>query len=137
MARVVGVDIGGTYTDIVVVDDDQRILDIRKVATTVDDPSVGLLRGLAELVDGPDIELFVHATTVATNAVLQRQGSKCGLITTRGFRDILELRRRDRPHAYGLTGSFEPLIPRHLRLEVTERVTAEGEIHAPLNEHEV
>ena len=137
MARVVGVDIGGTYTDIVVVDDDQGTLNTRKVATTVEDPSVGLLSGLAKLVDGPDIELFVHATTVATNAVLERRGGKCGLITTRGFRDILELRRRDRPHAYGLTGSFEPLIPRNLRLEVTERITAEGEIHTSLNENDV
>ncbi len=69
--------------------------------------------------------------------MLERRGSRCGLITTRGFRDVLELRRRDRPHAYGLTGTYEPLIPRHLRLEVDERITAEGEVLKPLSEPEV
>ena len=137
MSHVVGVDVGGTYTDIVVVDEASQRLETRKIATTVHDPSVALLRGLQGLVHGSEIDQFVHGTTVATNAVLQRQGAKCGLITTRGFRDILELRRRDRPHAYGLTGSFEPLIPRNRRLEVTERMTASGDVHSALCEDEL
>ena len=82
-------------------------------------------------------QTVVHGTTVATNAVLERKGSRCGLITTRGFRDILELARRTRPQLFGLTGEFEALIPRELRTEVRERTDADGEILEPLDEGEV
>src|SRR3546814_20817168 len=80
---------------------------------------------------------IVHGTTVATNAVLERNGARCGLITTRGFRDILEMARRTRPQLYGLTGTFEAIIPRELRYEVTERLDSKGRIVLPLNEEEV
>ena len=79
----------------------------------------------------------MHGTTVATNAVLERKGSRCGLITTRGFRDILELARRTRPQLFGLTGDFEALIPRELRTEVRERTDADGAILEPLDEGDV
>ncbi len=138
MGKLVGVDIGGTFTDIVVLDENLRELQIGKVSSTPDDPSVGLIVGLGTLeVSYADIELVIHGTTVATNALLERKGVRCGLIATRGFRDILELRRRDRPHLYGLSGSYEPLIPRDQRKEVSERISAEGEILVPLAEAEV
>ena len=79
----------------------------------------------------------MHGTTATTNALLERKLARCGLITTRGFRDVLELGRRTRPHAYGMIGSFEPLIPRELRLEVTERMDASGAVLKPLDEARV
>ena len=135
MGKLVGVDIGGTFTDVVVLDLESESLEIGKVASTPDDPSRALPAALDALgVSSSDVELVVHGTTVATNAILERKGGRCGLIATRGFRDILELRRRDRPHLYGLTGSYEPLIPRYHRLEVTERMSAQGEVLTALDE---
>ena len=138
MALIAGADIGGTFTDLVLLDSRGERLHVTKVASTPSDPSLALLTALDEAQPGlQELEHLLHGTTVATNAMLERRGSRCGLITTRGFRDVLELRRRDRPHAYGLTGTYEPLIPRHLRLEVDERITAEGEVLKPLSEPEV
>ena len=138
MGKLVGVDIGGTFTDVVVLDLETPSLEIGKVASTPDDPSRALPAGFDGLgISYADIELVVHGTTVATNAILERKGGRCGLIATRGFRDILELRRRDRPHLYGLTGSYEPLIPRYHRLEVSERISAEGDVLTPLDEDEL
>ena len=138
MGMLVGVDIGGTFTDVLTFDERRRRLQVVKVATTVGDQSRGLIAALDTLrTSYPNIALVTHGTTVATNAILERKGSRCGLIATRGFRDILELRRRDRPHLYGLTGSYEPLIPRDLRCEVTERISAEGTVLTPLAEAEV
>jgi N-methylhydantoinase A len=73
----------------------------------------------------------VHGTTVGTNALLERKVARTGIITTRGFRDVLEMRRRDRPQTWGLRGSFTPVVPRDLRLEVDERVLADGSLHTP------
>ena len=135
---VLGVDVGGTYTDLLLVDSAGSTYRVAKVPTTPGDQSVGFLAGLAELaVPARAIETIVHGTTIGTNAILERKGATCGLITTRGFRDILELGRRTRPNAYGMTGSFEALIPRELRLEVTERIGAEGDVVVPLDEEEV
>ena len=138
MSRIVGVDIGGTFTDILILDDAGPSLIVGKIPTTSQDPSQGLIEGLDALgaADG-ETDLVIHGTTVATNAVLERKGGLCGLIATEGFRDILELRRRDRPHLYGLTGTYEPLIPRDRRLEVTERISAEGDVLVPLDEDAV
>ena len=138
MGKVAGVDIGGTFTDLVVIDEDLKTLQIHKTSSTPDDLAQGLIAGLeAEVEQFGEIDLVIHGTTVATNAVLERKGARCGLIATRGFRDVLELRRRDRPHRYGLTGTFEPLIPRNLRLEVAERISAEGDVLTPLEESAV
>ncbi|MCZ6633747.1 MAG: hypothetical protein O7G87_10095 [bacterium] len=135
---IVGVDIGGTFTDLVLLDPSSGSLHIEKIASTPSDPSRGLIAGLDALgVSYGALELVIHGTTVATNAILERKGGVCGLIATRGFRDVLELRRRDRPHLYGLTGTYEPLIPRDRRLEVSERISAEGEVLCSLNEEEV
>ena len=136
MASLIGIDIGGTFTDFVLVDPQNGGIRTHKVSSTPNDPTLGLTSGLRDL-GATNPEAIIHGTTVATNAILERKGARCGLIATRGFRDILELRRRDRPHAYGLTGSFEPLVPRDRRLEVEERVATDGEILQPLNEAEV
>ena len=133
MSLIAGIDIGGTFTDLVLLDKQTGEVRVDKVPSTPGDLSIGLIDALKQSNAGPDVELIVHGTTVATNAILERKGARCGLLATSGFRDVLELRRRDRPHAYGLTGTYEPLVPRDLRLEVPERVSAEGEILHPVD----
>ncbi len=136
--KVIGCDVGGTFTDLILLDGQSGALRIAKVPTTTQNQAEGVLAALAKADVLPqDISLFVHGTTVATNALLERKLARCGLITTRGFRDILELGRRTRPKPYGLIGTFEPVIPRELRHEVTERMDASGEIVRPLDEAEV
>ncbi len=124
----VGVDIGGTHTDIVVIDGDELLL--HKVPSTNAAPADAVHQGLAELgIDLADVELFAHGTTVATNAVIQRAGAVTGLITTRGFRDVLQIRRTTRGELYDL--QWDPpaeLVPRALRLEIDERTAADGEV---------
>ena len=96
------------------------------------------LQGIEEPgVPADAIDWLVHGTTAGTNAVLERKGARAGLITTRGFRDVLELGRRTRPNAYGLSGNFKPLIERRLRLEATERMDAQGRVVTPLSESDV
>src|SRR5262249_11844577 len=103
-----------------------------------EDQSVGIVHALAASgVEASAVASIVHGTTVATNAILERKGARCGLIATRGFRDVLELRRRDRPRTYGLRGWFEPLVPRELRLEVGERLDPLGNVVTPLDEADV
>jgi len=133
-SKIVGVDVGGTFTDLIVVDEATGAVALAKVPTTPANQAVGVLAALREAgVEPADIRVIVHGTTAATNAVLERKGAVAGLVTTRGFRDVLELGRRTRPRAYGLTGSFEPLIPRDLRFEVDERIDAEGQEVTPLD----
>src|SRR5579862_6703974 len=122
MGGIVGIDVGGTFTDLFYSRDGLTADAVLKVPSTPDDPSRGLLDALkAAGIDPSGLGLIVHGTTIATNAVIERKGARCALITTRGFRDVLELGRRDRPHMYGLTGVQNPLIPRDLRFEVDER----------------
>jgi N-methylhydantoinase A len=133
--KLIGVDVGGTFTDLAMVDEATGAVRIAKVPTTPGNQAVGVLAALAGVAAGPaELKVIVHGTTTATNALLERKGARTGLITTRGFRDVLELGRRTRPTPYGLKGSFEPLIPRDLRLEVDERIDAEGEVVIPLAE---
>src|SRR5216110_332186 len=137
----VGIDVGGTFTDIVFLSADGSVL-TRKILSSPDDYShtirVGLQESIRDAGVAPgDVHEVMHGTTVATNAVLERKGARTGLITTRGFRDVLELGRRTRPTPYGLKGTFEALIPRELRLEVTERMDAEGQVVTPLDEEDV
>jgi len=134
----VGIDIGGTFTDLIAVDRESGAVRVVKVPSTPADPSIAFMRSLERLDGGLErVESLVHGTTVVTNAIIQRRGALCGLITTRGFRDVLELRRRDRPTLYGLTGFFEPLIPREMRSEVDERTDHRGEPLAPVSEDQV
>ena len=135
MAWQIGVDVGGTFTDLLALDPASGVFRVAKVPSTPEDQSVGFIAGLAALeTDLAAVAALVHGTTVATNAVLERKGARCGLITTAGFRDVLELGRRTRPNPYGMTGSFEALIPRDLRTEVPERIDAAGRVLTPLDE---
>jgi N-methylhydantoinase A len=135
MAWQIGVDVGGTFTDLLTLDPERGVFRVAKVASTPEDQSVGFIAGLAVLeTDLAAVAALVRGTTVATNAVLERKGARCGLITTAGFRDVLELGRRTRPNPYGMTGSFEALIPRDLRAEVPERIDAAGRVLTPLDE---
>ena len=135
---IIGVDVGGTFTDLVQLDPVSGRVRLAKVPTTVKNQAFGVMDALqAAEADLAATDLIVHGTTTTTNAVLERKLSRTGLITTRGFRDVLELGRRTRPQAYGMTGHFEPIIPRDLRLEVPERVDAAGAVVEPLDEDAV
>ncbi len=136
--QIIGIDVGGTFTDLFVLDPVAQQVSILKVPSTRGEEARGFLDGVLRA--SPQvarIASIVHGTTVATNALLERKVARCGLITTRGFRDVLEMRRRDRPQTWGLTGSFTPVITRDLRLEVTERVLADGSVHTAVNLEEV
>ncbi|HUN46373.1 MAG TPA: hydantoinase/oxoprolinase family protein, partial [Stellaceae bacterium] len=135
MAGVVGIDVGGTFTDLFYSEDGIRAHTVLKVPSTPQDPSTGLVDALvAAKLDPAALDLIIHGTTIATNAVIERRGARCALVTTRGFRDVLELGRRDRPSMYGLTGVQNPLIPRDRRWEVDERVDYRGEVLQALDE---
>lgn len=134
----IGVDVGGTFTDLFFLDETSGRFWVGKVPSTRGNEAVGVLAGIAAGdAAAPDIGTIVHGTTVATNALLERKGAVAGLITTRGFRDLLEMRRRDRPTTWGLRGQFEPAIARRNRLEVDERTLADGTVATPLVPNEV
>ena len=136
--QVVGVDVGGTFTDLVLLDQETGAVRLAKVPSSMENQAFGVLNALQEADTVlSDIDLIIHGTTTTTNAVLERKLVKTGLITTAGFRDVLELGRRTRPQAYGMKGIFTPIIPRNLRLEVTERMDATGAVHTPLDETQV
>jgi N-methylhydantoinase A len=138
-----GIDIGGTFTDIVVYDHDGAHQVSRKVLTTHDDPARAVSTGVAALVrdagiDPARIGRVVHATTLFTNALIERTGAVTGLLTTAGFADTLEIGRERKFELYDLTiAKPEPLVPRHLRLEIAERVSADGRVRRPLDPAEV
>lgn len=128
-----GVDTGGTFTDIVLLQDGK--LKVFKVLSTPDDPSRAILSGLGQLDAMRDLHVLVHGSTVATNAVLERKGVRTALITTAGFRDVLEIGRQTRPKLYDLrVQKVPPLVPRARRLEVIERLNERGEVLIPLDE---
>lgn len=135
LGQVAGVDVGGTFTDLVLFDPASGVVRLAKVPTTLPNQAAGVLAAFdAAGADLSGIDLIVHGTTTTTNAVLERRLARTGLITTLGFRDVLELGRRTRPQAYGMHGHFTPIIPRDLRLEVPERMDARGRILTPLDE---
>ncbi|MFK7854878.1 MAG: hydantoinase/oxoprolinase family protein [Granulosicoccus sp.] len=132
---VIGVDVGGTFTDVFVLDESTGEVVTAKVPSTRGDQSRGFIAGLHELItDFKDISTVVHGTTVGTNALLERKGAHTGIITTMGFRDVLEMRRRDRPATWGLKGSYTPVVDRNDRLEVAERVLADGTLLTPVEQ---
>jgi N-methylhydantoinase A len=138
----VGIDIGGTFTDIVFLDAEGR-LHTKKISSSVDDYARAILEGLGEVfrergLAGGDVTEVLHGTTVASNAILELKGARTGLITTKGFRDVLEIRRIRMPRLYDLKWEKPvPLVERHLRAEVDERVNARGEVQRPLDPAEV
>jgi N-methylhydantoinase A len=150
---VIGVDVGGTFTDVFILDEVLGTIRVLKVPSTAGrasgDQSQGFLEGIREALkqggtlsgtgatSHAAIATIVHGTTAGTNALLERKIARTGLITTRGFRDVLEMRRRDRPSTWGLWGQFEPIIERRLRAEVDERVLADGTVLEAVNLHQV
>ena len=137
MRRVAGIDVGGTFTDLLLyeVGPQGERVGMAKIPTTSANQADGVLAAIAAAgVAASDLDLVIHGTTTTTNAVLERKVAKVGLITTHGFRDTLELGRRTRPKPYGMVGTFEPLIPRERRLEVPERMDAGGRVVTPLDE---
>ena len=140
----VGVDSGGTFTDICLFDEDAGRVEVWKVSSTPDDPSRGIAQGVDEgmrrvapdaPVPGALVSYFGHGTTVATNALIQHRGVRTGLVTTDGFRDLLEIGRQKRPDLYDMQADKPPtLVSRELRHEVPERITHQGEVVTPLDE---
>ncbi len=138
----IGIDVGGTFTDLVAVDPSGRAT-LAKVASTPRDPSIGVLAGLASLAEVlgvpldrlfAETERIVHGTTVATNALLEHKGAKVGLLTTEGHRDVLEMREGLKDDRYNLRMPRpEPLVPRQRRLGVRERMRADGRVETPLD----
>lgn len=138
----IAVDIGGTFTDIAVAMPDGLIHE-SKVSSTPDDPARAVVDGVAQLlselgISPSAVAEILHGTTVGSNTILQRKGAKTGLITTRGFRDVLEIGRIRMPDMFDLTWDKpKPLVPRRHRLEVSERLAADGSVVTPLSEGDV
>ena len=131
---IIGVDVGGTFTDVFALEQATGQVLTAKTPSTPADQSIGFVRGLGLAAPLADIGTVVHGTTVGTNALLERKGARTGLIATEGFRDVLEMRRRDRPHTWGLRGTFKPVAARQDRLEVRERTLADGTIEQAVDE---
>ncbi len=137
MSVRVGIDVGGTFTDLVAVDTASGAVRSLKVLTTPEAPARGVLAGLGAL--APGAGSIAHGTTIVTNAIVEGRHARTALVTTRGFRDVLEIARQSRQELYRLDVPPRPapLVPRHLRLEVTERVLGDGRIAVPLAEDEL
>ncbi|NKC13244.1 MAG: hydantoinase/oxoprolinase family protein [Gammaproteobacteria bacterium] len=142
-----GVDVGGTFTDLVFINDASGVLHLNKVPTTPDDPSIGTINGALELcrqasVAPRDVGQFFHGTTIATNIVLEHNGARTGMLTTAGYRDIIHIARHKRPYNFSIQQDLpwqkHPLVRRRYRLPITERILAPaGEIQKPLDEAQV
>lgn len=140
-----GIDVGGTFTDLVLIDDQTGKFYYTKTLTTPDSLSDGVMTGIEKILsvagtEMASVDYIVHGTTIGTNTMIERNGARAGLITTRGFRDVLEIARIERPDGglYDMTVDLpDPLIPRYLRLEVDERIGAEGEVVRELDERSV
>ena len=143
MSWVLGVDVGGTFTDFSIRDDRTGNVFIHKRPSTPEDPSRAIIKGFQELLekvslDGVAVSRFAHGTTVATNALLQRKGGRLALVTTSGFRDLLEIGRQVRPKVYDLQiDSPPPLIPRHQRFEINERIGSKGQVITSLKDEDI
>ena len=136
MSVIVGIDVGGTFTDLFRFDSVARTFTTAKVPSRRGDEAQGFLDGL-HAIGGAAQGSIVHGTTVGTNTLLERRGPKIGIITTRGFRDVLEMRRRDRRRTWGLWGDFTPIVDRDMRLEVSERTLVDGTIRTAVDENDV
>ncbi|MCX7311128.1 MAG: hydantoinase/oxoprolinase family protein [Alphaproteobacteria bacterium] len=134
---IVGVDVGGTFTDLFLLDLSAGRFLTAKVPSRRGDEAQGFVNGLNALGGAAEIATIVHGTTVGTNTLLERRGPKIGVITTSGFRDVLEMRRRDRRRTWGLWGDFIPIADRDMRVEVNERTLADGRVRVPIDPAEV
>ena len=131
----IGVDIGGTFTDLVLYDEGRQTVGTVKTPTTADDPGQAVLRGLSLLgVDPGEVSRFLHGTTIATNTVLEEKGANVSLLTTRGHRDAIEVGRGQRPVLYDIRApKFVPLVPRRRRYELDERTLFDGTVSRPVD----
>jgi N-methylhydantoinase A len=134
---LIGVDVGGTFTDLFLFDGATGRFKTAKTPSQRGDEAQGFLAGLDALGRVADFHAIVHGTTVGTNALLERKGAKVGLIATPGFRDVLEMRRRDRPRTWGLTGDFAPVVERDFSVEVAERTLSDGTVRVAVDRQEV
>ncbi|HTI81135.1 MAG TPA: hydantoinase/oxoprolinase family protein [Acetobacteraceae bacterium] len=143
MAWRIGIDIGGTFTDVALVEEQTGQIAIAKLLTTPHDFGQAVIDGIrqgldANRIDAADVSLLSHATTIVTNALLENKGARAGFIATRGMRDLLELRRSSRADLYDLLQDAPAvLVPRRWRFEITERIDAQGEVVTPLVEDEL
>ena len=141
MATRIGVDVGGTFTDLIYYDDETGEIRVDKEPTTPASPELGVIAAVEKTLGGGELDragYFLHGTTVGLNSLLTRTGAAVGLLCTKGFRDILETRRGDRDEPYNLFWRPPaPLVPRRLRLAVTERIRAGGEVHVPIEADDV
>jgi N-methylhydantoinase A len=143
MAWRIGVDIGGTFTDVVLVDEETGRIGVTKAPTTPRDVTQGVIDGIRQglkryRVNPAAVALLAHATTIVTNALIEKKGAKAGFVATRGFRDVLELRRSSRADLYDLFQDAPAvLVPRRWRFEITERIDAQGQVVTPLDEREI
>ena len=143
MSVHIGVDVGGTFTDIAISVPEENRLVLHKIPSTPEEPDRAIVDGVSAAlaengIDAADVVLLAHGTTVGTNALIQRQVGKVALVTGTGFRDLLEIGRQTRPKVYDMHSDFpDPLVPRKLRLEVGERTRADGVVHRPLDEADV
>ena len=145
--KLVGVDVGGTFTDVMYSDSVAGTVIIHKVPTTGDDPSRGVMTGIIELcerngIDPAQVDYVFHGTTIATNAILEYRGAEAGMITTKGFRDIIHIGRHQRPQHYSIMQEIpwqnRPLVKRRFRKVVTERLAPpNGDVLVALDEDEV
>lgn len=139
----IGVDVGGTFTDLAMVDEETGRILFHKVSSTPDDPSKAIETGVREILglngrSAAEVSFLGHGTTVATNMVIERRGARTAMVTTKGFRDVIEIARQIRPHLYDYDIQRPPpLVPRRRRIEIAERITAEGAVLRALNEAEI
>ncbi len=141
----ISIDVGGTFTDVILVDDKKGIFQYTKTPTTHDDLAEGVLKGLEDIlqISGKsirDLDYLIHGTTIGTNAIVEGKGAKVGLITTQGFEDVLEIRRVARPKEAAFDFEVDnppPLVPRYLRKGIIERTNSKGEVFTPLDEESV
>jgi len=140
MSYQLGVDVGGTFTDLLLFNESKKEITLAKVPTTPENQAVGIVGGVEKIIgqvgiSPKDITLLMHGTTAATNAVLEGKGARTALIVTEGFRDVLHIMRQNRPKLYDFFAKRPlPLVPRHLRFEVSERILYTGEIFKEIDE---
>jgi N-methylhydantoinase A len=136
--RCLGIDIGGTFTDLILIDSENENISLHKVSSTPGNQSIGVRNGLNLFQEINDLDLLVHGTTVATNAILEGKGARTALITTKGFEDIIEIGRQNRTNLYSFFPErVEPIINQQSRFGISERVNAKGEIILPLENAEL
>jgi N-methylhydantoinase A len=143
MAWVIGVDVGGTFTDFSAFEEATGKSFVYKVSSTPEQPGRAIVAGFKSMCDELGLDKarasrLAHGTTVATNALIQRRGGRIAFVTTKGFRDLLEIGRQARPHMFDLQRDIPPpLVPRELRFEIAERILADGSVHRDLRDEDI